>query len=102
MKPRQWPSFQEPFYNELHFGKYDFEVGFGSPEFILLYVVMLVATVVIIFLKPKQDYIESLETKTKDLKYMDYKLNYKVVSGSGTAEETNTYYDEGFTFKVTL
>ena len=31
-----------------------------------------------------------------------YKLNYKVVSGSGTAEETNTYYDEGFTFKVTL
>lgn len=31
-----------------------------------------------------------------------YTLKYKVVSGSGTADETQQYFDEGFTFKVTL
>ena len=31
-----------------------------------------------------------------------YTLNYKIVSGSGTADETRTFIDEGFTFKVTL
>ena len=31
-----------------------------------------------------------------------YTLQYKIVSGSGTADETNTYIDEGFTFKVSL
>ena len=31
-----------------------------------------------------------------------YKLEYRIQSGSGTDEEFNQYYDEGFTFKVTL
>ena len=31
-----------------------------------------------------------------------YKLEYRVQSGSGTDEEINQFYDEGFTFKVTL
>jgi hypothetical protein len=31
-----------------------------------------------------------------------YTLQYKIVSGSGTADETNTFIDEGFTFKVSL
>lgn len=31
-----------------------------------------------------------------------YTLKYKVVSGSGTTDETQQYFDEGFTFKVTL
>jgi hypothetical protein len=31
-----------------------------------------------------------------------YKLEYRVISGSGTADETDQYFDEGFTFKVTL
>ena len=31
-----------------------------------------------------------------------YRVEYKIVSGSGTADETNTYIDEGFTFKVSL
>ena len=31
-----------------------------------------------------------------------YKLEYRIQSGSGTDEEINQYYDEGFTFKVTL
>ena len=30
-----------------------------------------------------------------------YTLKYRVVSGSGTVDETNQYYNEGFTFKVT-
>ena len=29
-----------------------------------------------------------------------YRLCYKVVSGSGTSDETQQYFDEGFTFKV--
>jgi len=29
-----------------------------------------------------------------------YKLNYKVVSGSGTVDKTQQYFEEGFTFKV--
>ena len=31
-----------------------------------------------------------------------YKLEYRVISGSGTADETDQYFDEGFTFKVSL
>jgi len=31
-----------------------------------------------------------------------YKIEYRVQSGSGTADETDQYFDEGFTFKVTL
>ena len=31
-----------------------------------------------------------------------YKIEYRIQSGSGTDEELNQYYDEGFTFKVTL
>tara|TARA_R100000030_G_scaffold24100_1_gene17443 strand:- start:5529 stop:7025 length:1497 start_codon:yes stop_codon:yes gene_type:complete len=31
-----------------------------------------------------------------------YKLEYRIQSGSNTDEELNLYYDEGFTFKVTL
>jgi len=31
-----------------------------------------------------------------------YTLRYRVVSGSGTSDETDQYFDEGFTFKVTL
>ena len=31
-----------------------------------------------------------------------YKLEYRVISGSGTADETDLYFDEGFTFKVSL
>ena len=30
-----------------------------------------------------------------------YRLCFKVVSGSGTLDETQQYFDEGFTFKVT-
>ena len=31
-----------------------------------------------------------------------YKLEYRIQSGSGTDEEINQFYDEGFTFKVSL
>jgi len=31
-----------------------------------------------------------------------YTLRFRVVSGSGTADETDQYFDEGYTFKVTL
>ena len=31
-----------------------------------------------------------------------YTLRYRVVSGSGTSDETDQYFDEGYTFKVTL
>ena len=31
-----------------------------------------------------------------------YTLRFRVVSGSGTDDETDQYFEEGFTFKVTL
>tara|TARA_A100001201_G_C3950087_1_gene159402 strand:+ start:209 stop:370 length:162 start_codon:yes stop_codon:yes gene_type:complete len=31
-----------------------------------------------------------------------YSLLFKVVSGSGTTQVTEQYFDEGFTFKVTI
>jgi hypothetical protein len=31
-----------------------------------------------------------------------YKIEYRIQSGSTTDEETDQYFDEGFTFKVTL
>jgi len=31
-----------------------------------------------------------------------YTIRYRVVSGSGTVDELDQYFDEGFTFKVTL
>ena len=31
-----------------------------------------------------------------------YKIEYRIQSGSGTTDELDQYYDEGFTFKVTL
>ena len=31
-----------------------------------------------------------------------YSIQYKIVSGSGTVDETIQYFDEGFTFKVEL
>ena len=31
-----------------------------------------------------------------------YKIEYRVQSGSGTTDELDQYFDEGFTFKVTL
>jgi len=31
-----------------------------------------------------------------------YSIQYRIVSGSGTVDETNQYFDEGFTFKVEM
>ena len=31
-----------------------------------------------------------------------YTLEYRILSGSGTVDETDQYFDEGFTFKVSL
>ena len=31
-----------------------------------------------------------------------YTLEYRIQSGSGTVDETDQYFDEGFTFKVTI
>ena len=31
-----------------------------------------------------------------------YSIQYRIVSGSGTVEELDQYFDEGFTFKVSL
>ena len=50
------------------FGKAGFEARFGSPEFILIYVVLVLGSIVIFLLKPKQDQQEATESEVGTLK----------------------------------
>ena len=79
------------------FGEYSFESGFASPEFILVYVVILVATSVITFLKPKEERqaesdatVDVLKTEVTHLDYEVTNLNSQVTDLS----ETVTHYSE--------
>jgi len=82
---------------QYYFGGESFIIHFGSPEFILLYLMLVVSLVLIIFLKPKQDYleateekVETLETETVFLGHTNITLSEKV----SDLKETVDYYDE--------
>ncbi len=84
------------FYKNL-FGEYSFESGFSSPEFILVYVVVLVATSVITFLKPKEERqaeadatVDILKTDVTHLDHEVTNLNNQVTD----LNETVTHYSE--------
>lgn len=49
------------------FGVNGFAIRFGSPEFILIYMSLLLGSVVIFFFKPRQEYIEETESKVTHL-----------------------------------
>ena len=55
------------------FGITDFAIQFGSPEFILIYVVLFLGSAIIFFLKPKEEQMEQAVDKNKCLeKEVDY------------------------------
>lgn len=58
-------------------------LGLGSPESILLYVIMLAAASVVIFLKPKQEYLEATEAKVDTLKSEITHLDHELADLSG-------------------
>lgn len=54
------------------------DVSFGSPGFIAIYVTMLIGAVLMIFIKPQQEYIEETEIAVGSLKKDAILLNYQV------------------------
>lgn len=60
------------------FGETGFAVQFGSPEFILIYALLFLSSVVIFFLKPKQEYQEAAEVKAVYLEQEVDHLGQKV------------------------
>ena len=71
------------FYLGIKFYHYNFPTldlshGFSSPEFILMYVLLLIGTTLIIFLKPKQEYIEATEHRVDILAHEKVYLEYEV------------------------
>jgi signal transduction histidine kinase len=65
-------------FHQHYFAEYNVRISFDSPEFILIYVVMLVGTTLLIFLKPKQEYVEATEAKVDYLSEENTTLTYKV------------------------
>ncbi len=79
------------------FGEYSFDSGFASPEFILVYVVILVATSVIMFLKPKEERQAESDAKVDVLKTEVTHLDYEVTNLNSQVtdlSETVTHYSE--------
>ena len=80
------------FYLSIQFYQYffagsGFEIQFGSPEFILIYIVLFLGSAVIIFVKPKQDLQEVTEERVDTLEEEVADLNEKVVHYSERVED---------------
>ena len=73
------------------FGGADFSGKFSSPEFLLIYMVLFLGSTVIVFLKPKQEYIEATESKVDSLEYEVIHLDHEV---EDLSEEVEELHDE--------
>jgi len=71
------------------FGKAGFEARFGSPEFILIYVVLVLGSVVIFLLKPKQEQQEATDAEVGTLKTEVTHLDHEVVNLSSRVSNLN-------------
>jgi len=61
------------------YGGLNFIVKFGSPEFILIYALLILSSAIIFFIKPKQEYQEATEAKVNILETEVADLSEKVV-----------------------
>ena len=61
------------------YGGLNFIVKFGSPEFILIYALLILSSVIIFFIKPKQEEQEASDAKVGTLEEEVADLNEKVV-----------------------
>jgi len=59
-----------------YFGENNFQISFGSPEFILLYFVLIIALALLFFLKPKEEQYNVTEQKAD---YLSHKLDDQTV-----------------------
>ena len=92
------------FFYKLYSGFGYVNIGLGSSEFLIFYSLVLIGAALIIFLKPKQEYlkateekVETLETETVYLKHEKHDLDNKVTGLSSEVsdlKETVDYYDE--------
>jgi signal transduction histidine kinase len=73
------------------------DIGIGSPQFLLMYTLMLISSVLIIFLKPKQEYLEATEHKVEVLESEVTHLGHEVTDLNGKVIDLNeqvTHYSE--------
>jgi Na+/proline symporter/signal transduction histidine kinase len=71
------------FYSSVQFYKFyvgaeDIDISLGSPQFIFMYSLMLIGSAFIIFLKPKQEYLEATEEKVGSLESEVSHLGHEV------------------------
>jgi Na+/proline symporter/signal transduction histidine kinase len=83
------------FYLSSQFYKYyagidNIDASIGSPQFIFMYMLMLAGTALIIFLKPKQEYLEATEEKVGSLESEVSHLGHEVTDLS----EQVTHYSQ--------
>jgi signal transduction histidine kinase len=79
------------------FGKSGFEAKFGSPEFILMYVVLILGSIVIFLLKPKQELQEATDARVGTLKTEVVHLDHEVINLNSRVSNLNeaaVHYNE--------
>ena len=94
-----FPSIIIGFYLSIQFYQYffgttNFEVQFGSPEFILIYIIAFTGTTILIFLKPQQEYLEYKEIETKSLKRENSHAKREILNLSQGFTTLQTQFDQ--------
>jgi len=92
------PSIIIGFYSAIQFyqyffGKADFAVQFGSPEFILIYAVLFLGSAVIVFLKPKEERQEASDIKVGTLETEVIHLDDEVIHLTTEVTDLNEKVD---------
>ncbi len=90
------------FYLSVQFYKYyagieELDISLGSPQFIFMYSLMLIGSTIIIFLKPKQEYLEATEEKVGTLETEVTHLDHEITDLSDQVINLNekvTHYSE--------
>jgi Na+/proline symporter/signal transduction histidine kinase len=73
------------------------DISLGSPQFIFMYSLMLIGSALIIFLKPKQEYLEATEEKVEVLENEVIHLDHEITGLNGKVTDLNeqvTHYSQ--------
>jgi Na+/proline symporter/signal transduction histidine kinase len=79
---------------EYFFKQQGFAVQFGSPEFVLIYIMIFFALVVIFFLKPEQEYLAQTEEKVEKLQTKNIFLGFEHERQMRLAQDKISHYNE--------
>jgi signal transduction histidine kinase len=84
------------------FGETGFAVQFGSPEFILIYALLFLSSVVIFFLKPEQEYQEATEVKAvhleKEVDHLGQKVGHLEFHAEARKKELSKAFELKYEF----